>query len=155
IVRLGESEHPWVRRNLQEGLYNIADENIRYLYNNWVPLLGTEKDREQAIRARLAIERRLADKAARALRSGNERQREGVRQPPSEFHVRTADSYHSNEQLVKQGASLYVRIGKDIETVQFFGESAEVMAGALRPLLEAPRADTRRLATKAGFMLRE
>ena len=36
---MARPQHPWVERNLREGVYNLADENIRYLYNNWVPLL--------------------------------------------------------------------------------------------------------------------
>ena len=38
LVALAQSQHPWVARNLREGIYNIADDNIRYLYNNWIPL---------------------------------------------------------------------------------------------------------------------
>lgn len=155
IARLGEPEHPWVRRNLQEGLYNLADENIRYLYNNWVPLLGTEEDRDRAIRARLLIERRLAEKAARAIKGGNDLRREGVLRGLSEFHLRNADSYDINKKQPRQSSSLYVRIGNDIETIQFFGESVEILTRALLPLLNSPDAETRRLATKASFVLRE
>ena len=38
--RLAEPQHPWIAENLHAAVYNLADENIRYLYNNWVPLLG-------------------------------------------------------------------------------------------------------------------
>ncbi|HEY3130549.1 MAG TPA: HEAT repeat domain-containing protein [Acidobacteriota bacterium] len=158
ISRLGRSQHPWVRRNLKEGLYNIADENIRYLYNNWVPLLGMRQDRERAILARLATERRLADKAALALTTGNSLQREGVLRGLSEFHLRSPDSYDqamTGPPRAKSNQTLYVRIGNDIETIQFFGESARVMAHALLPLVDSPDAETRRLATRAGFVLRE
>ncbi len=155
FARLAEREHPWVRRNLQEALYNIADDNIRYLYNNWVPLLGTKEDREQAIRGRLAVERRIAEKAARALRAGNDLQREGVLRGLTEFHLRNSDSYDRNQRQVRQGGTFYVRIGNDVETVQFFGESVEVVARALLPLLDSPDAETRRLATRAAFVLRE
>ena len=44
IARLAVPEHPWVRRNLIEALYIIGDENIRYLYNNWVPSLAQARD---------------------------------------------------------------------------------------------------------------
>lgn len=155
LARLAEREHPWVRRNLQEGLYNIADDNIRYLYNNWVPLLGTKEDREQAIRGRLAIERRIAEKAAQVLGAGNQLQREGVLRGLTEFHLRHPDSYDLNKQQVRQGGTFYVRIGNDVETVQFFGQSVEAVARALLPLLDSPDAEMRRLAIRAAFMLRE
>jgi HEAT repeat protein len=158
IGRLAEAEHPWVRRNLQEGLYNIADENIRYLYNNWIPLLGTTQDRERAIGARLAVENRIARKAAQALSSGNELQREGVSRGLAEFHLRNANSYSlepARQPSQRTGAQLYVRIGNDIETTQFFGRSADVLAKALVPLLESSSKGMRRLATQASLMLRE
>ncbi len=41
-------------------VYNLADENIRYLYNNWVALLGKPEDRDRAIQGRLAVESQLA-----------------------------------------------------------------------------------------------
>lgn len=155
IARLAEPEHPWVRRNLQEGLYNIADENIRYLYNNWVPLMASPQDRERTIQARLAIEARLADKIATALRTGNERQRQGLLAGLTEFHLRNGGSYEPGKAAGKSSGTLYVRIGNDIETIQFFGQSAEMLAQALRPLLDSADSETRRLATKAAFMLRE
>ena len=61
---MAKPQHPWISENLSDALYNLADENIRYLYNNWVPLLGTEQDRERAIRGRLSVEAQLAGKIA-------------------------------------------------------------------------------------------
>ena len=40
---MGQPQHPWVERNLAKRIYNLADENIRYFYNNWVPLLAVRK----------------------------------------------------------------------------------------------------------------
>jgi hypothetical protein len=40
LSAMARPQHPWVERNLREGIYNLADENIRYFYNNWVPLLA-------------------------------------------------------------------------------------------------------------------
>src|SRR5205085_5917225 len=39
LMEMDRPQHAWVAHNLREGVYNMADENIRYLYNNWVPLL--------------------------------------------------------------------------------------------------------------------
>src|SRR5207244_2681893 len=33
LEAMASPQHPWVERNLREGIYNIADENIRYFYN--------------------------------------------------------------------------------------------------------------------------
>ena len=63
---------PMGERELQHAIYNLADENIRYLYNNWVPLLARQEDREQAGSVDgLAIEARLADKFADSARIGD------------------------------------------------------------------------------------
>ena len=48
IAGLAEPRHPWVRRNLVEALYIIGDDNIRYLYQNWVPSLATAESRRRA-----------------------------------------------------------------------------------------------------------
>ena len=37
---LGKPQPAWVASNLHNAVYNLADENIRYLYNNWVALLA-------------------------------------------------------------------------------------------------------------------
>jgi hypothetical protein len=159
INQLAMSQHPWVRRNLQEGLYNIADENIRYLYNNWIPLLGMKADGEQAIGGRLLIERRLAGKIAAALKTGNPLQQEGLLRALSEFHLRDAASYdlarERNPAESRTSAGSYVRIGNDIETIQFFGDAAEVLARALLPFMDSNDAKGRQLAVKAAYTLRE
>ncbi len=43
LAGLGHPEYPWIEENLRAAVYNLADENIRYLYNNWVPLLGQRR----------------------------------------------------------------------------------------------------------------
>ena len=43
------NEHPWMRRNLIEGFYSLADENVRYLYNNWIGHLAQKEDRDGAV----------------------------------------------------------------------------------------------------------
>ena len=75
LAQMLKPQQPWIESNLHDAVYNLADENIRYLYNNWVPLLGEEADRERAIRGRLAIEARLANKFAAVLDSGSDAQK--------------------------------------------------------------------------------
>src|SRR5262249_32960720 len=71
LAALGRTQHPWARQNLHHAIYNLADENIRYLYNNWVPLLADPADRERAIRGRLQVESELATKFSRLLDRGS------------------------------------------------------------------------------------
>ena len=71
LSALGKPQHPWVRQNLHHAIYNLADENIRYLYNNWVPLLADQADRERAIRGRLKVESELANRFSEFLDRGS------------------------------------------------------------------------------------
>jgi hypothetical protein len=50
LASLAKPQPAWVASNLSDAVYNLADENIRYLYNNWVPLLGRPEDRERVNR---------------------------------------------------------------------------------------------------------
>ena len=69
--RSARTQHPLGGRSTcRTAVYNLADENIRYLYNNWVALLPRPEDRDRAIRGRLAVESRLAEKFAAVLESG-------------------------------------------------------------------------------------
>src|SRR5205085_818072 len=72
---MAKPQPEWVESNLRHAIYNLADENIRYLYNNWVALLARPEDREQAIRGRLAVEARLAGKFAAVLKDGPDTQK--------------------------------------------------------------------------------
>ena len=67
IAGLAEPRHPWVRRNLIEALYIIGDENIRYLYKNWVPSLARAESRRRATEAQHATVNRLGAKYVAAL----------------------------------------------------------------------------------------
>ena len=55
LAGLAQPQHSWVESNLHAAIYNLADENIRYLYNNWVALLAKPEDRDRAIQGRLAV----------------------------------------------------------------------------------------------------
>ena len=158
LAAMAKPQRPWVEQNLRGAVYNLADENIRYLYNNWVALLGRPEDRERAIRGRLAVEARLAGKFAHVLEDGSDFQRRQLLEGLVDFPLRHGDVYlpDANPQPVWENASLptYNRIGNDIEQIVFFGQSAEEFAHALRPLTKSPDLEMRRLATDAALLVR-
>ena len=155
IAALDKPQHPWIAENLNAALYNLADENIRYLYNNWVPLLPREQDRERAIRGRLAIEAQLADKIARVLETGPDRQKKAVLTALGDLPLRRGDIYDLSADISQPAPIVYSRIGNDIEQIAFFGPSAEKIAHALLPLLDSQDAELRRLAARAAPIVRE
>jgi hypothetical protein len=64
VARMAVKEHAWVRRNLLEGFYSIADENVRYLYDNWIALIAQESDEALAIKVSHEQSRRMAERVA-------------------------------------------------------------------------------------------
>ncbi len=147
--------HPWDVENLQHAVYNIADENIRYLYNNWVPLLAHQPDRERVIAGRLAIESRLAAKFSAFLDRTTPEGRKLLLAALTELPLRRADIYDLEANLAKPAPPVYNRIGNDIEQIAFFGDAAERISKALSPLLDSTDAELRRLAAQAVLMVRE
>lgn len=141
--------------NLKAALYNLADENIRYLYNNWVPLLGSEQDRERAIRGRLGIEAQLADRIATVLETGPDMQKKNVLAALGDLPLRRGDIYDLSADLSKPGPVVYSRIGNDIEQIAFFGQSAERISRALLPLIDSSDPEMRHLAERASTIVRE
>ncbi|MDR3637657.1 MAG: HEAT repeat domain-containing protein, partial [Isosphaeraceae bacterium] len=131
IAKLAESSHPWVRRNVVEALYIIGDENIRYLYNNWVPALATQERRDRATAAQHATVNRLAEKFVKALDSGSALQREGVLRALFDFPDRPG------------------RIGNDLEPMLVYGETVAHLASALTRQMSDPDPTIRRLAVRA------
>ena len=154
LSAMAKPQHPWVERNLREGIYNIADENIRYFYNNWVPLLSRQDDRLRAIHGRLAVEARLADKFAEVLEKGSDRQRRVLLAGLTEFHLRRADVYQTEADHDLPAPPVYNRIGNDIEQIVFFGASNDRFARALEPLVNAADPELRRLAEEASLLCR-
>ena len=152
---MAEPQHPWVEQNLREGVYNLADENIRYLYNNWVPLLGTSEDRERAIRGRLAVEARLAAKFSRVLEEGCDRQRRLLLAGLTQYPLRRADIYDPNADHSRVAPPIYNRIGNDIEQSVFFGSDNDRFARALLPLFDSSDPEIRRLAGRASLLCRK
>ena len=130
LAALAQPQHPWVETNLRAAIYNLADENIRYLYNNWVALLGKPEDRDRAIQGRLAVESQLADKFAAVLEHGPDAQKKQLLAALTEFPLRRGDIYDLAPPA-KKSAPVYSRIGNDIEQIAFFGSSAAVLSRAL------------------------
>ena len=155
LAALAVPQHPWVEENLHHAVYNLADENIRYLYNNWVPLLARQEDRERAVRGRLGAEARLADKFATILEHGPERQQKELLLGLTELPLRRADVYDLEADPAKLAPPVYNRIGNDIEQITFFGRSADRMSRALSPLLDSADLEMRRAASRAVLMVRE
>jgi hypothetical protein len=155
LAASGKPQPDWVASNLRDAVYNLADENIRYFYNNWVSLLPRAEDRERAVRGRLAVESRLAGKFAAILEHGSDAQRKTLLHSLTEFPLRRADVYDAEADLSRPAPAVYNRIGNDTEQIAFFGESAGRMARAIAPLVESPDAEMRRLATQAALLVRE
>ena len=155
LTALGKPQTDWVEENLHHAIYNLADENIRYLYNNWIPLLGRAEDREKAIRGRLAVESRLAAKFATVLEQGPDLQKKALLAALTELPLRRGDIYDLDADLGKKAPPVYNRIGNDIEQIAFFGESGDRMARVLLPLLDSKDADMRRLAEEAAILVRD
>ncbi len=105
-----------MRRNLIEALYIIGDDNIRYLYQNWVPSLAKAESRRRATAGQHDTVNRLGAKYVAALERGNRLQREGVLRAMSEFFERPV---------------LGGRIGNDLEPMLFYGDMVRQGRGAL------------------------
>jgi hypothetical protein len=155
LAAMANPQHPWIESNLHDAIYNLADENIRYLYNNWVPLLAHEEDRERAIRGRLAIEARLADKFGSVLDHSSDREKKELLRFLTQFPLRRADVYDLDVSLDNTPPPLYNRIGNDIEQIAFFGQSGDRIARSLEPLLNSSDPEMRRLAARAVLLVRQ
>jgi hypothetical protein len=155
LAGLKAPQHPWVETNLREAIYNIADENIRYLYNNWVPSLSSTTDQERVIRGRLAIEARQAEKFATFLEKESDGNRKRLLTALTEFPLRRADIYDERADHSAAAPFVYNRIGNDIEQTVFFGESATRFSRALLPLMDSPDPEMKRLTQGAAQMVRD
>jgi hypothetical protein len=155
IGGLASPQHAWVSRNLREGLYTISDENIRYLYNNWIPLLASPDDRVRAIRGRLAVEDRLANKFIRILERGTGAHKTELLTALTSYHLRRADVYDPAADPAGLAPPVYNRIGNDVEQIVFYGETNARFARALAPLVHSDEAEMKRLATRAVLMVRD
>ncbi len=139
IAALDQPRHPWVRRNLIEALYIIGDDNIRYLYQNWVPSLASIESRREATAGQHATVNRLGAKYASALETGNPLARAGVLRAMSEFFERPV---------------LGGRIGNDLEPMLFYDETVAKVAAALVKQMSDSDPTIRRLALEAAVTIR-
>ena len=155
LAAMALPQHPWVASNLRAGLYNLADENIRYLYNNWVSLLARPEDRDRAIQGRLSVESRLGGKIAVVLTQGPDTQKKQVLSALADLPLRRGDVYDVNADLSKPVPLIYSRIGNDIEQIAFFGSTADELSRALLPLFDSFDREMRGLAIKASLIVRE
>jgi hypothetical protein len=155
LAALAAPQPVWVESNLSDAIYNLADENIRYLYNNWVPLLGRPEDRDRVIAGRLAIEYRLATKFAAVLDGSSEDCKKLLLRSLTEFPLRRGDVYNLESDLGKAAPPVYNRIGNDIEQSVFFGRGADRFAKSLIPLFDRRDPEMRRLVTNASLLVRE
>ncbi len=145
LARLAAPEHPWIARNAREAIYNMADENVRYLYNNWIPALGDPADREAALAGQRAHDTRIARKLAAAIADGNPAQREAVLRGLGEFHLRR----------VREQKGRYARIGNDVEQIRFTSEGARILESAVGQAMNDASPTIRRYAIIAAFTLRD
>lgn len=155
LAGLKGQRHVWPEQALREGIYNVADENIRYLYNNWVPSISREADQKKVIAGRLAIEKRLAEKFAKYLETSNDAARKRLLAGLVELPLRRADIYNVEEDSAHGFVPVYNRIGNDVEQTVFFGESNTRFATALLPLVSSPDPELRRLAMGAAQLTRD
>src|SRR5262249_38420090 len=116
IARMAVEKHPYVLRNVREAFYNVADENTRYLYNNWIPLLAKQADRDKAIKGQRGQMKMIGDRVAKALASGDAVLPDNVLVALGEFHLRRGGY---------KNAGRYGRIGNDIEQIQFYADSKD------------------------------
>src|SRR5262249_14581634 len=151
LAAIAQPQHEWIEANLHAAIYNLADENIRYLYNNWVALLGRPEDRERAIQGRLAVESQLSAKFSRVLREGPDVQKTHLLAALVEAPLRRGDAYDFTG-TVKNTPLAYTRIGNDTEQIEFFGTSAALFARALTPLLDSSDVEIRALARRATLL---
>jgi hypothetical protein len=155
LTALALPQHPWVESNLRAAVYNLADENIRYLYNNWVALLARPEDRDRAIQGRLAVESQLGRKIAAVLTQGPDAQKKRLLSALADLPLRRGDVYNLNADLSKPAPLVYSRLGNDIEQIAFFGSTADELARALLPLFDSSDPEMRALAIKASLIVRE
>src|SRR5262249_49285414 len=110
---------------------------------------------ERAIRGRLAVEDRLANKFARVLESGSDLQRKNLLAGLTEFHLRRGDIYDLKADHRAITPPAYNRIGNDVEQIVFFGQANERFARALLPLLAGQDPELLRLAQAASLLVRD
>ncbi len=133
-----EREHPLVRLNVAQAIYNILDENTVQFHKNWLRSIALERDREKAEAARIAeVEKPLARELAATLSEGN---------PTAKITVLTALDYF----FLRGG------IGNDYDPITFYDrEAARSVGRAILPLLDSPDSEISIKALQALAVSRE
>jgi hypothetical protein len=155
LAKMASPQTAWIESNLHDAIYNLADENIRYLYNNWTALIAQPEDRTRAIKGRLAVEARLAGKFAVMLDRAPDAERKELLRFLTEFPLRRADVYDLEADVGIPSPPVYNRIGNDVEQIVFFGKSAERLAHSLAPLLDSKDPEMAHLAAQAVLLVRD
>lgn len=145
IAHMGSETHPWPARGLRESFHNVLDENTRYLYNNWIPLMAREEDRKRSIEAHHALVREQADLVASTLAEGDAARVKELLRSIAEFHLREGN-------YTAQGK--YTRIGNDVEEIEFFPDATATLVKAIAPYLESPSPEVRELAVRSTHAMR-
>jgi len=157
LAGLTKPQPAWVEQALREAVYNLPDENIRYLYNNWVPGLASVDDQKRVIAGRLKVEARLAEKFAAFLDRETNPNRKRLLAALVEHPLRRADVYQKDADPGSGFPPVYNRIGNDVEQTVFYGEANTRIATALLKVLAAAEndADLQRLVFAAGLLTRD
>jgi len=153
LRRMAENDHPWAKRAVLENFYSICDDNVRYLYRNWVPLLAKQADRDRVTVDHHGLMDMLARKISAALTSGNATLRDNLLTALTQHQLRRSSDRQSYGDLIQTPAGLYSRIGNDVEQIKFYEESTPALEPALMQLIDNPA--TRETALIATFMLRD
>ena len=86
-TRLNTETNAMVRRGLQEGTYDLLDENTGYL-SAWVRASAKDEDKEKISAGYEAVVRDQAQVLAKVLREGTPLGREGILNALWDFHIR-------------------------------------------------------------------
>ena len=157
LASLSKPQNAWVEQALHEAIYNLPDENIRYLYNNWVPAVARPADQQRIIAGRLRVEARLADKFSRFLEQQSNPNRKRLLAALVELPLRRADIYQPEADHGSGFVPVYNRIGNDVEQTVFFGEANTRFARALLTVEQAATGDAelQRLTMGAAQLTRD
>jgi hypothetical protein len=157
LASLTKPQHPWVEQALRDAVYNLPDENIRYLYNNWVPSISRKEDQQRIIAGRLRVEARLAGKFAKFLEEQSNPNRKRLLTALVELPLRRADVYQKDADHGTGFVPVYNRIGNDVEQTVFFGEANSRFARALLKVDAASTGDAelQRLVMGAAQLTRD
>jgi hypothetical protein len=157
LAALTKPQHPWTEHALREAFYNLPDENIRYLYNNWVPSVSKKEDQQRIISGRLKVEARLAEKFSKFLEEQTNPNRKRLLAALVELPLRRADVYQPGADHATGFVPVYNRIGNDVEQTVFFGESNTRFAQALLKVEAAAAndAELQRLVMGAAILTRD